>query len=938
MKNVNNTIRLNLRILRLIFFACLTVFGQSAVAASKKSLSVAGLRTEYKTNPIGVVSAHPRLSWMIESPVRNSCQTAFRVRIASAPEQLKSGRRLLWDSGKIISDQSVHLPYQGKTLESGQKLFWQVEVWDNHQNSAKSAIASWEMGLFNENDWKSSWIVPVLNEIDTVSTPCPYLRKEFQLKKEIRSARVYVSALGLYELSLNGKKIGDQLFTPGWTSYHKRLQYQVYDVTELLRTGKNAVGAILGDGWYRGFLIWQGKKNLYGDETALLLQMKVTYADGTEELILSDSSWKSSTGPILKSDIYNGETYDSRLEQSGWNETGFNDHQWGGTMVKNYPKNILVSSEGSPVRITQTIKPLSKIITPKGEVVFDLGQNMVGWVRLSLKGKKGEKIVLNHAEVLDKEGNFYLENLRKAKAEDTYIFKGEGIENFEPHFTFHGFRYIRVSGYTGEITPNDLTGCVIHSDMEPTGDFECSDQMVNQLQKNIRWGLRGNFLDVPTDCPQRDERLGWTGDAQVFSSTACFNMNTAPFYTKWMQDFRADQKADGSVPWVVPNVVKDGGGTGWSDGYGATGWADASVIIPWEVYQSFGDTRILENQYESMKGWEEYMVLHSGERYIFDYGFHFGDWLAFAEYMSYYYNAPDYGYAGANTDKDLLATCYFYYTTGLMSKIASILGKAEDSKRYASIQPKIKAAFAKEFLSSNGRLTSNTQAAYVVALSFGLVPDNMKQIASQRLAADVLHFGHLTTGFLGTPLICKALSDNAHPELAFMLLFNKKYPSWLYPITKGATTIWERWDCIKPDGTFQDAGMNSFNHYAYGAVGNWLYTTVAGLQINQEYPGYKQFIVNPTLTGQLSFARASHTSMYGTIVSGWKRERNRLTLEVVVPGNTVARVYIPGKENGAVLESGKPVETQKEIKMAGYENGKRIFEVGSGSYKFECEN
>ena len=925
-------------IYRMFFFVCIVFSVQTTNAGSKKSLIVGQLKTEYQNNPMGIASQHPRLSWVIESEVRNTNQIAYLIKVAFSAEQLKNGSGLLWSSGKISSDKSIHVPYKGKELVAGQKVFWQVEIWDNHKNSAKSEIATWEMGLPGEGEWKASWIEPVLNEIDTISTPCPYLRKEFVLKKEVSSARIYATALGLYELSLNGLKVGDQLFTPGWTSYHKRLQYQVYDVTSLLKKGNNAIGAILGDGWYRGFLLWQGHKNLYGNKTALLLQLKVTYTDGSEEWILSDNSWKSATGPILKSDIYNGETYDARLEQAGWNQPGFNDHNWGGTQVKNLSKKILINSEGSPVRITGSIRPVSKIITPKGEVVFDLGQNMVGWVKFSLKGKSGEKIILHHAEVLDKEGNFYVENLRKAKAEDEYIFKGNGVETFEPHFTFHGFRYIRVSGYAGEIAINDLTGCVIHSDMDPTGNFECSDTMINQLQKNIQWGLRGNFLDVPTDCPQRDERQGWTGDAQVFSPTACFNMNTAPFYTKWMRDFTADQKSDGSVPWVVPNMIKDGGGTGWSDGYGATGWADASVIIPWEVYQSFGDTRILENQYKSMKGWEEYMILHSGERFIFDYGFHFGDWLAFAEYMSYFYNAPDYGYAGANTDKDLLATCYFYYTSGLMIKIATILGKTDDAKKYAAIQPKIKAAFAKEFLSQSGRLTSNTQAAYVVALSFGLIPDDKKGIAAERLANDVRHFGHLTTGFLGTPQICRALSDNGHPELAYMLLFNKKYPSWLYPITKGATTIWERWDCIKPDGTFQDAGMNSFNHYAYGAVGNWLYTTVAGLQISGENPGYKQFVINPTLTDRLTFAKASHTSMYGKIVSGWKTEGNILTLEVEVPANTLAKIYLPSNEHSMITESGKPVADQKEIKFLGYENGRRIFEVGSGKYSFRCEN
>ena len=356
--------------------------------------------------------------------------------------------------------------------------------------------------------------------------------------------------------------------------------------------------------------------------------MKITYEDGSEEIIVSDKTWKASTGPILKSEIYDGEIYDARLEKKGWDKSGFNDSKWSRCIEKDYNNDILVASTGSPVKITETLKPIKKFITPKGELVFDFGQNMVGWISFKLKGKAGSKITIHHAEVLDKEGNFYIDNLREAKQQVQYTFKGKGVEEFEPHFTFQGFRYIRITDYQGEISLDNITGKVIHSNMTPTGEFECSDPLINRLQKNIQWGLRGNFLDVPTDCPQRNERLGWTGDAQVFASTACFNMNAAPFYSKWMEDFTVDQKADGSVPWVVPNVVKNGGGTGWSDGYGATGWADAAVIIPWTVYQTSGDKRILENQYQSMRGWEEYMIKHSGERFIFDYGFHFGDWLA----------------------------------------------------------------------------------------------------------------------------------------------------------------------------------------------------------------------------------------------------------------------------------------------------------------------
>ncbi|HOF93444.1 MAG TPA: family 78 glycoside hydrolase catalytic domain, partial [Bacteroidales bacterium] len=609
-------------------------------------MNVRNLRTEYKINPLGIANLNPRLSWRLDTEKENSLQTAYRIKVASTPEALKRNQ-LVWDSGVVSSDRSVFVEYQGPQSVSGQRLYWQVTVWDNQGNQATSGeTAYWEMGLLTSGEWKAAWITPGWEEDTSQSNPCPFFRKEFDVKKRVAKARMYASALGLYELYLNGEKLGKDYFNPGWTTYSKRIQYQVYDLTALLKQGRNALGAIVGDGWYRGFFGFQGERNLYGDKAGLITQLEITYEDGSKEWILSDPSWKSGKGPLLKSEIYHGEFYDARLEIPGWAEPGFDDSKWEKVTILNQSNEVLVPTEGEPVRITETLKPVKKFVTPRGELVFDFGQNLVGWVRFRLKGERGQTIVLHHAEVLDQEGNFYTDNLRVAKAEDVYIFKGEGIEEYEPRFTFHGFRYLRVSEYPGEISLDDVEGRVVHSDMEKIGEFECSDPLINRLQQNIQWGLRGNFLDVPTDCPQRDERMGWTGDAQAFAPTACFNMNTGAFFTKWMKDLQLDQKDDGNVPWVVPNVLEGGGGTGWSDGYGGTGWADAAVIVPWTVYQSYGDVQILENQYESMKAWVEYMIRHSGSRYIFDYGFHFGDWLSFAEYYTYNYNAPDYGYAG----------------------------------------------------------------------------------------------------------------------------------------------------------------------------------------------------------------------------------------------------------------------------------------------------
>jgi len=893
-------------------------------------LSVINLKTEYKTNPIGLVTASPRFSWEIQDQKRNVSQTAWRIKCALSPDDLSVAARLIWDSGKVASDQSVQLEYQGKKLTSGQRVWWQVMVWTSkNEESGWSEPAFFEMGLLEKRDWRAVWIEPSADE----TAALPFLRKEFTVGKPIMKAITYVTCHGLYEISLNGGKVGDDLFTPGWTSYHKRLQYQIYDVTAMLQNGENAVGVILADGWYRGYLCWQGKRNFYGDRLGLLFQLKLVYADGSEEMVISDESWKFSAGPLLKSDLYNGETYDARLEIPGWDRPGFDDSSWRAVHPVDYGYDELVASEGVPVCVTEIIRPVEKLRTPKGELVFDLGQNMVGRMRFRLKGKHGWKITLSHAEVLDQDGNFYTENLRSARAEDAYIFRGEGIETWEPRFTFHGFRYVRISDYPGEIGADDLEGVVIHSHMPQTGWFECSDDLINQLQKNIDWGLRGNFLDVPTDCPQRDERLGWTGDAQVFAPTACFNRDVVSFYGKWMKDFIPDQRADGSIPWVVPHVLENGADIGWSDGFGSAGWADAAVIVPWTIYQLYGNKRILEEQYDSMKGWVEYMIREAGEEFVFSNGFHFGDWLSFAEYYSYKYKAPDYGYAGATTDKELIATAYFYHSTGLMHQTAILLGRKDDAERYSDLLPKIKSAFQKEFMTPAGRLTSHTQTAYVLSLAFELLPDAVVPVAARRLAEDVSHFGHLTTGFLGTPLICQALTDQGYPELAFQLLFNKRYPSWLYPVTLGATTIWERWDGIKPDGSFQTSGMNSFNHYAYGAVGDWLYSRVAGLRAVR--PGYKRILIKPFLTDELAYAKAEHHSVYGKLSSCWKRQDEGLSLEVEIPVNTKALVSVPCQDLAAIKERNRAIGEDPDVRYLRTAEGRIELEVGSGQYLFQ---
>ncbi|MHB8503900.1 MAG: glycoside hydrolase family 78 protein [Candidatus Acidiferrales bacterium] len=925
MRRVNRKIGLRgCAIAAALVCAAAVVSPRALAAQSETPLAATNLRCEYKVDPLGIDVRKPRLSWGLASAEKGVMQTSYEVRVAGSEAELAKGK-LIWDSGKQASDASIQVEYEGPALASERIYYWQVRVGDNHGHlSDWSKAARWEMGLLEAADWKAKWITPNLAEDDAKSNPSPILRSEFSVKKKVERARLYATAMGLYEMSMNGKRVGDQYFTPGWTAYDFRYQYQTYDVTSLVRSGENCLGAMLGDGWFRGRLAWGNKRNSYGKKLALLAQLVITYTDGKQEIVGSDGTWKAATGAVLESDIYNGETYDARLERAGWNEAGYKDEEWKGVTVVEALKAKLVAPAGPGVKEIEEIKPVKVFRTPAGDTVIDMGQNMVGWMKFRLTAPAGTTVTLRHAEVLDKAGNFYTANLRSAKETIRYTSKGGGTETFEPHFTFQGFRYVAVSGWPGEVKPEDFTGVVVHSSMERTGKFESSSSLLNQLEHNIIWGQKGNFLDVPTDCPQRDERLGWTGDAQVFAPTASFNFGTAGFYTKWLKDVALDQEDDGAVPFVIPNVLSHETRKGEA---ASAGWADVSVVVPWTVYQAFGDKRILAEQYPSMKAWVEYMRRQAGESYLWKSGFSFGDWLAFATTNS--------DYPGATTDKDLIQTAYFARSTELLARTAQVLGKKEDETEYASLEEKITSAFQKEFVTPNGRLASNTQTAYALALAFGLLPESERAGAAARLAADVRKFGHLTTGFLGTPLLCQTLSDYGYLDEAYMLLNRTEYPSWLYPVTKGATTIWERWDGIKPDGTFQDPSMNSFNHYAYGAIGDWMYRVVAGIEIDEAAPGYKHILIEPRPGGGLTRASASVESMYGRVASGWDIADGNLTMKIEVPANTTATVRLPNAKLEEVSEGGKPLEGRADISRARQAEGAVLLDVGSGKYVFE---
>jgi alpha-L-rhamnosidase len=903
--------------------ALLLATGLFATSLCAQSPSAGDLTCEHRINPVGIGVAQPQMSWKIKSGAHGVLQTAFEVRVATATDFSK--KSLYWDSGKIQSAGSVLQEYNGPALKSRQRYFWQVKVWDNKgQESAWSPVAYWETGLLSPSEWVAKWI-EVAGDTNRYA-PALMVRTGFNLRKKVASARAYVTSHGFYELHLNGKKVGDDLLTPGWTSYRTRLQYQVYDVTDMLQSGENAAGAILGDGWYRGSLAWGNNWAIYGKRLGLLCQIHIRFTDGTETVITTSEKWKANQdGPIRMDDIYNGETYDARKILTGWDEKGYDDRNWQSVQTGNYNLDNLTASVSVPVRRNQEIKPVRIFRTPKGLLVADFGQNMVGWVRLRVNGPSGTQVTIRHAEVLDKTGEFYTENMRAAKTTAAYILKGGGVETYEPRFTFFGFRYVAVEGFPGELTADNLTGIVVHSDMERTGQFECSDQRLNQLQHNIQWGQKGNFVDVPTDCPQRDERLGWTGDAQVFSRTAAFNMNVAPFFSKWLRDVAADQRPGGDVPVVIPDVLnKQGSATAAV----STGWSDVAVIIPWNMYQAYGDKRLLETQYPSMKAWVEYMHGKAGNTNLWKNGSMFGDWLFYLP-PPHEASEPD-----GHTNRDFLCTAFYAHACDLLSKSAAVLGKKSDEVFYKDLFEKIKKAFLLEYVTPSGRTASDSQTSYVLALTFGLLPEELQPKAAGYLVSDIKsRHNHLSTGFLGTPYLCHALSENGYSDVAYDLLFQDTYPSWLYPVKMGATTIWERWDGMKPDSTFQSKGMNSFNHYAYGAIGDWMYRVVAGLEMGAA--GYKEILIQPHLTSKLQYAKAGLESEYGPINSGWERNAGKITVHASIPPNTKATVLLPGAARETVLLNGKPISGNPELQnVQTTKNGVKL-EVGSGIYGFE---
>lgn len=863
-------------------------------------------------NPAGITGM-PQFGWVIASDRTNVKQTAYQLQIATDA----GFTGIVGDSGVVVCSQSTHIRVDLPGLSSSTKYYVRVKIKDEVEESPWSETARFTTALLENALWRGRFVTAE-TEADAVNSKGTLVRRDFSVRPGLASAMMHCTALGLYQLYLNGRKVGDDELTPGWTSYRKHLLYQTYDVTDLLQAGGNAIGAMLGAGWYKGVMGFNHMRNHYGDRTAFLCQLELVYGDGSKETVVTDESWVSADSPILFSEIYDGETYDARLEQKGWNQTGFDASGWKPVMQVEYDYSVLSPQSGCKVKEMERIPAQRIFTTPRGDTVIDFGQNLTGWVQFKVKGKPGDCVILNYFEVLDAEGNAYFANLRGAKSTDTYYLKGGEEEVFHPRFSYHGFQYVKLAKYPGEIKPENFMAIAVYSDMKLTGTFECSNPDLNQLHHNILWSMKGNFLDVPTDCPQRDERLGWTGDAQIFSSTACYLMDTYTFYSKWLKDLAADQTEEGGVPHLVPDIITGKDGSDWlvSNGtHSAAAWADSALIIPWNLYLAYGDTEILARQYDSMKAWVDFMQRHS-DGPTWSYRLQFGDWVAL--------DAKEGSYFGA-TPEDFVCAVYYAISTGILAKTAAILNKQDDFQRYSSLFTGIVDGFQKEFFTPAGRLAIRTQTAHILALYFDLVPPEYRQRTIQTLLKLLEeNNGHLVTGFLGTPYFCHALSSNNHSKEAYELLLKDDFPSWLYQVKAGATTVWEHWDGKKPDGTMWSADMNSFNHYAYGAIGEWLYRAVAGIAPDESNPGFKRIRIRPTIGGNLQTVKAGYRSINGDINVCWMLEGDVVTLDITIPHNTTAEV---------LLDHARQAVSEQDVKLT-YENGLYLASIGSGSYRF----
>ncbi len=1067
-------------------------------AVPAESLAVENLRCEYLVDPVGLDVKQPRLSWTLRSPRRGDRQTAYRILVASASDKPARAEADLWDSGRMASDQSLHVPYGGRPLGSRMRAWWKVHAWDQAGRvSAWSAPASWTMGLLEPSDWQAKWIgaqesetkarpvgplngyhsefagsanmtkwvavdlehprtfdalrlfparpydwpdtpgflfpvrfkveaasradfsdarlllertaddepnpgtnaplyrfnptaaqfvrltvtrlqhrdgtnfgfalaeLQVLNgptnvargakvlALDSIETgpwakvnltdgvlttvspgggngralPVMMLRKSFAIQRRVRRATAYATALGLYELRLNGQRVGDRLLTPEWTSYEKRVQYQVYDVTRMLRPGQNAVAALLAEGWFAGRLMNVGRF-AYGKDPRFLLQLEIEFADGQKQLVVSDSSWRcTSNGPIRSAGIYDGEVFDARLKMPGWDTPAFDPSGWQDTRSYELDSRRLVWQPNEPIRIVQELVPLRRTEPKPGVFVFDLGQNMVGWCRVEASGRAGQPVTIRHAEILNDDGTFYTANLRGAPQVDRYTPRADGEFVFEPHFTYHGFRFVELTGLARPPRANAVRGRVFHSTAPEVGRFMCSDPSLNRLLQNILWTQRANLMSSPNDCPQRDERFGWMGDIQVFAQTAVFNMDLAAFFTKFARDIRDDQATDGRFPDFAPHP-----GDPNQSFSGAPAWADAGVMVPWCAFQNYADNGLLSQQFEPARRWVEYIrAANPGLTWATNRNNDYNDWL-----NGDWIKRAGWPAQGGSVPKPVFATAFFAHSSELVAKMAEVLGRKEDARRYGELFAQIKGAFNQHFVKPDGRIEGDTQGGYALALNFDLLPSELRSKAAEHLAEGIGRYqDHLSTGIQTTHRAMLELARHGYTALAWQLLTNRSFPSWFYMLDNGATTMWERWDGYVKGRGFQDAGMNSLNHWAFGAVGEWMWRNIAGLNPDDAQPGWKHFVVAPKPGGGVTWTKAEYQSIRGRIACDWEIVQGKMILRVSVPPNTTATVRLPAVDPSAVTESGRPARQAKGVKFLRAEEGAAFYEVNSGTYIFE---
>ncbi len=890
----------------ILFLALLLTSGTPGLFPARAAdgpQSPTNLKCEYLTDPMGIDVRQPRLAWVLRHSERAQKQTAYQVVVASKPELLEQNKGDVWDSGKVASEDSVHVVYAGKPLASGRTYFWKVRAWDAQGNPGPYSLAArFDTGLLDPGDWKGRWI-----------RGGGEIRKEFELSGRAARARVYVSALGYYELRLNGKKVGRNVLDPGWTTYEKRNLYVTFDVTSLLKPGRNTLGVMLGSGW-------AAPPRRYGSpivtnfpSPAFLLQLNAETEEGKQTSVVSDTTWKAADGPITENSIYDGESYDARRETPGWDLPGFDDSAWSAAQEANPPGGTLSAQMMPPIRVVDSIVPQSMTNPQPGVYVYDLGQNFTGWARLRVRGPRGTRVTMRFAELIYDNGMVNRETIRRAKARDTYTLRGEGLEVYEPRFTYHGFRYVELTGFPGTPGLDTLRGRLVHTAVEPTGNFAASKPLLNEIQRIIRWGQRTNLHSIPTDCPQRDERMGWMGDAHVTAEEAMLNFDMAAFYTNFVRDIRDVQGADGTLTDTVPHKY----GSRPAD----PAWGTAYPLLCWYMYEQYGDRRILEENYDGLKKYVEYLRSRA-ENNVLRFS-HYGDWVAIEQ-----------------TPGELVSAAYYFYDVDVLGKIADALGKTDDAQSYSKLADEIKEAFNREFYDAKtGNYANGTQTANTMALYLGLAPKERAGRAMSNLTRDIVyrHDTHVTTGFIGVKYLFPLLTRAGRSDLAYELATQTTYPSWGYMIANGATTLWELWQ------NKTGPSMNSHNHPMFGSVGAWFYQALGG--INAATPGYGKIRIEPQMARDLDWASASVQTVRGTVACSWRRSPGTVSVDVTIPVNSTASVALPKPEEATELRvrEGERVVWENGKFVAGVPgvsgvsrrgDGDLVVETGSGEYSF----